>query len=177
VIVQGYETLIVGVATDNLARYLNGISLEQLAQYVLDNFDMASLLPMEFDVSRFTIIKNTLAGQIKKMDTRIYEAIRVNLSRTHPQHSAFIGIDSAPAGSISPRRWYYQNMERVKQRIIDQLEGRDRTNDRERTGSIQHGGGNPPIGRTDGRGVLPGQEVTPCQFDDRTGADEDIFQM
>ena len=147
------DAFAVKITSDNLAAYFATITLEDLAYYAKNNKDLAAELPVILTIPNIPVAKNILVRYLKNVNGRLYEHIRLRLSAQFPTYAALMGLDS-----VNP--WYIQNMDRIKKRLIDQLEnkGGDDSNESGRQDDV-----NSDIGISDsgGRGtpvLLPYQD-------------------
>jgi hypothetical protein len=109
------DAFAVNLTATALANYISTVTLEELASFVKGNKDMAADIPTVITLPNFPMAKVAVVKYLKNVDDRLYEHVRYRLSSQFPQHAALLGLDS-----VTP--WYYQNMNRVKQRLISELQ-------------------------------------------------------
>jgi len=171
------------LAAQNIARWFNTVSADELADYLINDADMAAMLPMTLTLPTFlyrmtrrpllNYLKNVLYDSLRK--AVLYEVIRRTLANPdifgerYQDHCLLLGwgLYTDPekrkhqlarfpclAGLSSAQPWYHANMDRVLKRIISQLEGDVKQHDTGRANRIDSTGSGRVAGGPGTAGVL-----------------------
>lgn len=107
---------IIGKVAPHIAAHLSQMGVDDIALLAVRGEDMSDLMPTYQDVPGYArnVVKTRLGLAGDAFFSLLLETTRVLLRREYPAHAAL--LDKPPV-----RAWYRANMERMRQRILEQL--------------------------------------------------------
>ena len=111
------DALAANLAAERLASYLGDKSVGDLRRMVALDVDLAAELPMQVSIPNFGLPKAALAGYLRGASVPLSEAIRQRLGARLPKIAAALGFPEAFP-------WYCRTMDRVRLRLIQDLEAK-----------------------------------------------------
>jgi hypothetical protein len=142
------DALPVNVVAKNLVLYLKDFTPQEVAAWFKTGKDMAAEIACPLTIPNFGVAKSVVRRYLASMDERFFEAVRYRISEVLPIHSALLGKDSV-------REWYFENMIRVRDRLLADLDAAMRKGAKP-SEHRQNGGGRSGGGSGAGRAGVPG---------------------
>jgi hypothetical protein len=146
------DAMAANVVAKNLAMYLGQFSPQDVAVWCKSNKDMAAEIACPLTIPNFGVARSVVRRYLTSVDNRFFEAVRIRISQALPVHAALLGKDS-----VWP--WYAQNMIRVRDRLLADLDAVNtgegaKTHDRSRQDGVGMGGGADDSRGPGKRGIL-----------------------
>lgn len=113
------DAVLISAAARYLASWLATVPPETLAEWVRSGEDLAARFPRDLTLPNLGLTRGMLARYLRtSVDEDWYEALRLELGRYLPVHAAMLGLEQA-------RPWYHQQMNKVREVLLERLVAAD----------------------------------------------------